>query len=163
MPKRPARALDRTRRNAGRPSASTASTVSARIFPAMVNSLLMYDVLGVPDDRRARKDGARIDRAAARRQRRRKPIASPASRRCGTRRSSAHALLETGDDDARERARQASTGSRRLQVLDVKGDWAAQRPDRAARRLGLSIRQRLLPGRRRHGRRRDRDGPPHGE
>ena len=42
----------------------------------------------------------------------------------------AHALLETGDEDAkRARAQSARTGSRPLQVLDVKGDWAAQRPD----------------------------------
>ena len=41
----------------------------------------------------------------------------------------AHTLLETGDEDAREQARQACEWLAPLQVLDVKGDWAAQRPD----------------------------------
>ena len=45
-----------------------------------------------------------------------------------------------------------------MQVLDVKGDWTARRPDRAARRLGVPIRQPALSRRRRHRGRGDGDG-----
>ncbi len=41
----------------------------------------------------------------------------------------AHALLETGEADARESARAACDWLAPLQVLDVQGDWAVQRPD----------------------------------
>ncbi|MGD9542977.1 MAG: squalene--hopene cyclase [Methylocystis sp.] len=98
------------------------------IFPSMVNSLLMYDVLGVPDAD-ARKQAAReaierllvVNEAEAYCQ----PCVSPVWDTCLT----AHTLLETGDDDARETARAACEWLAPLQVLDVKGDWAAQRPD----------------------------------
>ena len=75
----------------------------------MVNSLLMYDVLGVPASDRARERRARIDRAAARRQGRRKPIASPASRRSGTRRSSP---MRCSKPAARRRANARRAGAR---------------------------------------------------
>lgn len=98
------------------------------IFPAMVNSLLMYDVLGVPaDDSRvvaARESVERLlvvkdDEAYC------QPCVSPVWDTSLV----AHALLETGDEDATERARAALDWLAPLQVLDVKGDWAAQRPD----------------------------------
>lgn len=98
------------------------------IFPAMVNSLLMYDVLGVPaDDSRvvaARESIERLlvvkdDEAYC------QPCVSPVWDTSLV----AHALLETGDEDATERARAALDWLAPLQVLDVKGDWAAQRPD----------------------------------
>lgn len=98
------------------------------IFPAMVNSLLMYDALGVADDdprkRQARESIERLlvvnDTEAYC-----QPCVSPVWDTCLT----AHALLETGDEDAREAASAACEWLAPLQVLDVKGDWAAQRPD----------------------------------
>ena len=120
----------------------------------------MYDVLGYPADHPHRAIAAPVDREAARRSRTTRPIASPASRRSGTPRWSAtRCSRSAATTRGRRRPTRASTGSKPLQVLDVKGDWAAQRPGRAARRLGVPVRQRALSRPRRHRRRRDGDGP----
>ena len=98
------------------------------IFPSMVNSLLMYDVLGVPDaDERKKQAREAIERLLVVHDAEIycQPCVSPVWDTCLT----AHTLLETGDEDAREQARQACEWLAPLQVLDVKGDWAAQRPD----------------------------------
>ncbi|WP_442754659.1 squalene--hopene cyclase [Methylocystis sp. JAN1] len=98
------------------------------IFPAMVNSLLMYDVLGVPEtDRRVKDARESIERLLVVNETEAycQPCVSPVWDTSLV----AHALLETGDEDARERARAACDWLAPLQVLDVKGDWAAQRPD----------------------------------
>ncbi|MBG0803032.1 squalene--hopene cyclase [Methylocystis sp. H4A] len=98
------------------------------IFPSMVNSLLMYDVLGAPDaDERKKQAREAIERllVATDTEVYCQPCVSPVWDTCLT----AHTLLETGDEDAREQARQACEWLAPLQVLDVKGDWAAQRPD----------------------------------
>ncbi|NUJ79267.1 squalene--hopene cyclase [Methylocystis sp. FS] len=98
------------------------------IFPSMVNSLLMYDVLGAPDaDERKQQAREAIERllVATDTEVYCQPCVSPVWDTCLT----AHTLLETGDEDAREQARQACEWLAPLQVLDVKGDWAAQRPD----------------------------------
>ncbi len=98
------------------------------IFPAMVNSLLMYDVLGVPEtDQRVKNARESIERLLVVNETEAycQPCVSPVWDTSLV----AHALLETGDDDARERARQALDWLAPLQVLDVKGDWAVQRPD----------------------------------
>ena len=98
------------------------------IFPAMVNSVLMYDVLGVPaDDPRvvvAREsiDGLLVvkeDEAYC------QPCLSPVWDTALV----AHALLEVGSEEAERAADQALDWLKPLQVLDVAGDWAAQRPD----------------------------------
>ncbi|MFZ3182084.1 MAG: squalene--hopene cyclase [Methylocystis silviterrae] len=98
------------------------------IFPSMVNSLLMYDVLGAPDaDERKKQAREAIERllVVTDAEVYCQPCVSPVWDTCLT----AHTLLETGDEDAREQARQACEWLAPLQVLDVKGDWAAQRPD----------------------------------
>lgn len=98
------------------------------IFPSMVNSLLMYDVLGVPeDDERKRQAREAIERLLVVNETEAycQPCVSPVWDTCLT----AHTLLETGDDDAREAAREACEWLAPLQVLDVKGDWAATRPN----------------------------------
>ncbi|MGA8169605.1 MAG: squalene--hopene cyclase [Methylocystis sp.] len=98
------------------------------IFPAMVNSLLMYDVLGVPasDERvkSARESIERLlvvhgDEAYC------QPCVSPVWDTSLV----AHALLEAGGDEARARVKKALDWLAPLQILDVKGDWAAARPD----------------------------------
>jgi squalene-hopene/tetraprenyl-beta-curcumene cyclase len=97
------------------------------IFPSIVNSLLMYDVLGVPDaDARKKQAREGIERLLVVHDAEIycQPCVSPVWDTCLT----AHTLLETGDEDAREQARQACEWLAPLQVLDVKGDWAAQRP-----------------------------------
>jgi squalene-hopene/tetraprenyl-beta-curcumene cyclase len=98
------------------------------IFPAMVNSLLMYDLLGVsPSDKRVRNAREAIERLLVINEHEIycQPCVSPIWDTSLV----AHALLETGDEDAVARARDACDWLAPLQVLDVKGDWAAQRPD----------------------------------
>jgi squalene-hopene/tetraprenyl-beta-curcumene cyclase len=97
------------------------------IFPSMVNSLLMYEVLGIPEsDKRVRDARESIERLLVVNETEAycQPCVSPVWDTSLV----AHALLETGDEDARARARTALEWLAPLQVLDVKGDWAAQRP-----------------------------------
>lgn len=98
------------------------------IFPAMVNSLLMFDVLGVPaDDQRAQDARESIERLLVVNETEAycQPCVSPVWDTSLI----AHALLETGDETSRHHARAACEWLAPLQILDVKGDWAAQRPD----------------------------------
>jgi squalene-hopene/tetraprenyl-beta-curcumene cyclase len=98
------------------------------IFPAIVNSVLMYDVLGIPpNDPRvlaARKsiEGLLVvkDDAAYC-----QPCLSPIWDTALV----AHALLEVGSEESDRAATQALAWLKPKQVLDVAGDWAAQRPD----------------------------------
>ena len=94
------------------------------IFPAMANSVMMFDVLGDPAHAAHRP---RLAREAAGRRRATKPIASPACRRCGTRRSPATRCWKSAASEQR-RCRGLDWLLPR-QVLDVVGDWAARRPD----------------------------------
>ena len=98
------------------------------IFPAMANSLLMYDVLGVPpEDARVQAARTSIERLLVIHEDEAycQPCVSPIWDSSLV----AHALLETGDEDAKAGARAACDWLAPLQVLDIKGDWAAQRPD----------------------------------
>jgi squalene-hopene/tetraprenyl-beta-curcumene cyclase len=98
------------------------------IFPAMVNSLLMYDVLGVPaGDQRVRDARESIERLLVVNETEAycQPCVSPVWDTSLV----AHALLETGDETSRDHARAACEWLAPLQILDLKGDWAAQRPD----------------------------------
>jgi squalene-hopene/tetraprenyl-beta-curcumene cyclase len=97
------------------------------IFPAMVNSVLMYDVLGVPaDDPRvvvAREsiDGllvVREDEAYC------QPCLSPVWDTALV----SHALFEVGTEAAERAANDALDWLKPKQILDVAGDWSAQRP-----------------------------------
>jgi squalene-hopene/tetraprenyl-beta-curcumene cyclase len=94
----------------------------------MVNSVLMYDVLGVPSDdprvvvARESIDGLLVvkeDEAYC------QPCLSPIWDTA----LAAHALLEVGSPEAEEAAQKALTWLKPKQVLDVVGDWAAQRPN----------------------------------
>ena len=98
------------------------------IFPAMVNSLLMYDVLGVPaGDARIVAARESIERLLVVHEHEAycQPCVSPVWDTALV----AHALLEAGGDEARARVKKALEWLAPLQILDVKGDWAAQRPD----------------------------------
>lgn len=97
------------------------------IFPAMVNSVLMYDTLGVPaDDPRvaiARKSidlllVVKDDEAYC------QPCLSPIWDTA----LATHALLEVGTPEAEAAARDALDWLKPKQVLDVVGDWASRRP-----------------------------------
>ena len=98
------------------------------IFPAMVNSLMMYRVLGYPADHPlpaiARKSIDKLlvikdDEAYC------QPCVSPVWDTA----LACHALLEAGGDEAVARSKAGLDWLKPLQVLDVKGDWAAKRPD----------------------------------
>ena len=100
------------------------------IFPAMVNAVLMYDVLGVPpaDPRvvTAKRALRKLvvdegDRAWV------QPCVSPVWDTA----LACHALLEVGDQDCLSAARQAADWLVKRQITDVVGDWAVQRPDLA--------------------------------
>jgi len=98
------------------------------IYPAMTNSVLMYDALGYPPDHpdllAARGSIERLlvvgkDEAYC------QPCLSPVWDTA----LAAHALLETGGEAGQAPVRAALDWLKPLQVLDVKGDWAAQRPN----------------------------------
>ena len=97
------------------------------IYPAMANSVMMFDVLGYPEDY--------PDRAIARRGIEKllvikddevycQPCVSPVWDTA----LAAHALLETGDVGAEEAVVDAMRWLKPRQVLDVKGDWEGERP-----------------------------------
>jgi squalene-hopene/tetraprenyl-beta-curcumene cyclase len=98
------------------------------IFPAMANSVMMFDVLGYPENH--------PQRAIARRSVEKLLVVHEQEAYCQPCVSpiwdtglTCHALLELGDAHS---VRQACKGLEWLaprQILDVKGDWAARRPD----------------------------------
>jgi squalene-hopene/tetraprenyl-beta-curcumene cyclase len=98
------------------------------IYPAMANSVMMFDALGYaedhPDRAIARKSVAdlvvtRGDEAYC------QPCVSPVWDTALT----IHALMEAGGEDAERQAVRGLDWLKPRQVLDVKGDWAEQRPD----------------------------------
>jgi squalene-hopene/tetraprenyl-beta-curcumene cyclase len=97
------------------------------IYPAMANSVMMYDVLGFapdhPDRAIARESVERLlvvkdDEAYC------QPCVSPVWDTA----LAAHALLETKDERADAAVARALDWLRPLQVLDVEGDWAEEKP-----------------------------------
>lgn len=98
------------------------------IYPAMANSVMMYDVLGYPEDH--------PDRAIARHSIDKllvikddeaycQPCVSPVWDTALT----THTLLEAGSEQATKAAQAGLEWLVPLQVLDVKGDWAEARPN----------------------------------
>jgi squalene-hopene/tetraprenyl-beta-curcumene cyclase len=98
------------------------------IFPAMANSVMMFEVLGYPhDDPRvilARRSIEKLlvikeDEAYC------QPCLSPVWDTALV----CHALMESGGEPAAMAAVKGLDWLKPLQVLDVAGDWTAQRPD----------------------------------
>jgi len=98
------------------------------IYPAMANSVMMFDLLGYPEDHPARAIARKSvenllvvkeDEAYC------QPCVSPVWDTA----LAAHAMMEAGAPDAEERAARALAWLKPRQVLGVKGDWAEQRPD----------------------------------
>jgi len=98
------------------------------IYPAMANSVMMFDVLGYPPDHPdltiARKSIDKLlvvkdDEAYC------QPCVSPVWDTALT----CHALLEVGGEQAARQAVKGLEWLEPLQVLDAVGDWAAARPD----------------------------------
>jgi squalene-hopene/tetraprenyl-beta-curcumene cyclase len=97
------------------------------IFPAMANSVMMYDVLGYPPDH--------PDRAIARKSvdlllvvKEDEAYCQPCVSPVWDTALVAHALLETKDDKALAAVARGLDWLRPLQVLDVAGDWAEEKP-----------------------------------
>ena len=97
------------------------------IYPAMANAVMMYDALGYPEDH--------PDRAIARKSIEKllviredeaycQPCVSPVWDTALT----AHAMMEVGGEAAAQTVPQALAWLKPLQELEVKGDWAEQRP-----------------------------------
>jgi len=98
------------------------------IYPAMANSVMMYDVLGYPEDH--------PDRAIARLSIDKLLIVKDDEAYCQPCVSPvwdtalvAHSLLEAGDDRAKAAAKAGLDWLVPRQILDLKGDWAEQRPE----------------------------------
>jgi squalene-hopene/tetraprenyl-beta-curcumene cyclase len=97
------------------------------IYPAMANSVMMYDVLGCPPDH--------PDRAIARKSVEKLLVVKDDEAYCQPCVSPvwdtalvAHALMETGDERARAAAARGLDWLKPLQVLEVAGDWAEEKP-----------------------------------
>jgi squalene-hopene/tetraprenyl-beta-curcumene cyclase len=98
------------------------------IYPAMANTVLMYDALGYPADH--------PDLVVARESIEKLLVVGEEEAYCQPCLSpvwdtalAAHALLEAGDPESQAQARAGLEWLSPRQVLDVKGDWAARRPD----------------------------------
>jgi squalene-hopene/tetraprenyl-beta-curcumene cyclase len=98
------------------------------IFPAMANSVMMFDALGYspehPERRIARQSIEKL-LAVGEHEGYCQPCLSPVwdtSLAC-------HALLETGDERARLQLLRGLDWLRERQILNVRGDWASRRPD----------------------------------
>ena len=98
------------------------------IYPAMANSVMMFDALGFPEDDPRR--------AIARRSVEKLLVVHDHEAYCQPCVSpiwdtglAAHALLETGDAEAQARVTKALKWLEPMQVLDVKGDWTVRRPN----------------------------------
>lgn len=97
------------------------------IYPAMANSVMMFDCLGYRADHPhraiARQSVEKLlvvkeDEAYC------QPCVSPVWDTA----LAAHAMMEAGGEENEARARAALAWLKPLQVLDVKGDWAEQKP-----------------------------------
>jgi squalene-hopene/tetraprenyl-beta-curcumene cyclase len=98
------------------------------IYPAMANSVMMYDALGFPE--------SHPQRAIARKSVEKLLVVQPHEAYCQPCVSPiwdtglvTHALLETGDAEAQRSAAKGLAWLEPQQILDVKGDWVARRPD----------------------------------
>jgi squalene-hopene/tetraprenyl-beta-curcumene cyclase len=98
------------------------------IFPAMANSVMMFDALGYPEDHPQRAIARRsIDKLLVVHEHEAycQPCVSPIWDTGLT----CHALLEVGGERATAPARKGLEWLLPQQILDVKGDWTARRPD----------------------------------
>jgi squalene-hopene/tetraprenyl-beta-curcumene cyclase len=98
------------------------------IFPAMANSVMMFDVLGYPPDHPQRA----IARASVEKLlvvREDEAYCQPCVSPIWDTGLACHALLEVGGERALARAQKGLDWLAPKQVLEVKGDWVARRPD----------------------------------
>ncbi|WP_345815648.1 squalene--hopene cyclase [Paraburkholderia sp. PREW-6R] len=98
------------------------------IFPAMANSVMMYDVLGYPADHPHRAIARRsIDKLLVIKDD--EAYCQPCLSPVWDTSLAAHALLETREAHAEQAAERGLAWLRPLQILDVRGDWISRRPN----------------------------------
>ncbi len=99
------------------------------IYPAMANSVMMFDALGYPPDQPHRA----IARASVEALLVRRPDGEVYCQPCVSpvwdTALAAHAMLEAGGDVAEAAADRGLAWLAPLQITEVAGDWAEQRPD----------------------------------
>jgi squalene-hopene/tetraprenyl-beta-curcumene cyclase len=98
------------------------------IFPAMANTLMAFDVLGYPrDDPKRATAKTAVDNLLTIRNGKGfcQPCTSPVWDTC----LAAHALMEAGEEGDSPSIQGALDWLKTKQVLDLRGDWADQRPD----------------------------------
>ncbi len=98
------------------------------IFPAMANSVMMFDALGYPESDAQRAIARKsIEKLLAFHEHETycQPCVSPIWDTA----LAAHALLEVGGTRPRAQVRKALQWLMPRQILDVRGDWVARRPD----------------------------------
>ncbi|WP_336488554.1 squalene--hopene cyclase [Methylobacterium nigriterrae] len=98
------------------------------IFPAMVNSVLMYEVMGYPADHpQVRIACDAIEKLVVEKEHEAyvQPCVSPVWDTA----LASHALLEAGGAEAERQARNGLDWLKPRQVLDIVGDWAAAKPN----------------------------------
>lgn len=97
------------------------------IYPAMANAVMMYDALGYPPDHPhaliARESIERL-LVVGETEAYCQPCLSPVWDTA----LACHALMEAGGQEAEAEARRGLAWLKPRQVLDIKGDWAEQRP-----------------------------------
>jgi squalene-hopene/tetraprenyl-beta-curcumene cyclase len=98
------------------------------IFPAMANSVMMYDVLGYPESHPQRAIARKsVEKLLAVHEHEAycQPCVSP----IWDTGLVAHALLEAGGEQAEAQVKRGLDWLKPKQILDVRGDWTVRRPD----------------------------------
>jgi squalene-hopene/tetraprenyl-beta-curcumene cyclase len=98
------------------------------IYPPMANTVMMYEAFGRPEDYQPRAITRRgLDKllVIGEHEAYCQPCVSPVWDTALT----CHALIEVGGEEALPKAKQGLDWLQPKQVLDLKGDWAAKRPD----------------------------------
>jgi squalene-hopene/tetraprenyl-beta-curcumene cyclase len=98
------------------------------IFPAMANSVMMYDVLGYPQSD-ARRAIARLSVEKLLAVHEDEAYCQPCVSPIWDTGLVAHALLEVGGEQAVAQVKRGLDWLAPKQILDVRGDWIARRPD----------------------------------
>ncbi len=98
------------------------------IFPAMVNSVLMFDVLGYPRDH-PHVTIARLSIEKLLVMKEHEAYCQPCMSPVWDTTLACHAMLEVGGDAVVTQVNKSLEWLKTRQILDVKGDWAAARPD----------------------------------
>jgi squalene-hopene/tetraprenyl-beta-curcumene cyclase len=98
------------------------------IFPAMANSVMMYDALGyAPTSSNRATARASVDKLLV--ENADEAYCQPCLSPVWDTALAAHALLEAGDEAARGAAQRGLDWLEPLQILEIRGDWSVRRPE----------------------------------